>query len=315
MGYSQDLVSFCELEPMALEVDMRAYDQTAAIHMAALAELSYWDESRLHDYFTLLRGKPEYSSVRHMVVKNKHAGAFVLLVRYPQGVVLAFRGTQFLSLRDWYNNLKTSSYENTVKADPRLKGLPTGHAGFRRSMLNLARRSALLDSLDVLMKTYDTPKEQIPIFLTGHSLGGGLGAMMIGLLEGQDLLFGGAYFFASPLAIHCDRAAELSDKFGDRVHEVVNEKDFIARAGSRMRARNRHFGEFYRIGPDKLLRKEAECYARMSKGERRIVRMHRLRAYRLALASPNNSTSGLNSRAGEVTYPDIPAVDRTCAND
>ena len=308
----QDPVAHEELAPSLFNLDHTTYHQGTARQMAALAELVYWEGPEQDAFFTgMQRIHPELPwEYRHLADRRSDAQA--LLVRYPDRLVIAFRGTQFSVLKDLVNDVKFWTYENSPSASERIRGLPPGHGGFRRSVMALILRQGLLEVVDTLIRNAGGDVRTFPIYLTGHSLGAAMGAMFCSVLEAQGYTMAGAYFFAPPLALRPAEACRLSKRYGTVVHEIINYKDYVPRALATNRCRYRHFGLFYRFDVDGTLRQEPEMYVRMGRGERKVVAYHRLLAHREALKLPGNTAEAVRARQGQLTFPNNSPVDRGC---
>ncbi|MGO6798370.1 hypothetical protein ACCT24_34975 [Rhizobium ruizarguesonis] len=92
--------------------------------------------------------------------------AIVVGVRTPNVIVIAIRGTKYLY--DWLVNLRATQLAHE-------SGTRTVHfhSGFFRAL------SACLEAVSLeLLKFFRASPEQMPIFVTGHSLGGAMAAIM-----------------------------------------------------------------------------------------------------------------------------------------
>lgn len=134
-----------------------------------------------------------------------------------------------------------------------------------------------------------------PIYLTGHSLGAALAQLFIVPLRYHQLNFKGAYHFAPPLAVTCQMNAELREKYGSVVYDIVNYKDYVPRAGRNGTA---HFGKFYRICNDGLVYKEQEAYVRFRLSEYfNEFKFHALKSHIDLLRKKENIAALINQRS------------------
>jgi hypothetical protein len=152
-------------------------------------------------------------------------------VRYPELYVLGDAHDQSLCLvfvgsndaQDWYQNAKTSVYEDTPKAGRPF--IPSGHAGFRRGVRNLIAAGFFTKDLPGLAQEWGIkpgPDGRIPVFVAGHSLGAAMAQLSLPCIEGwhhtgadDHGFFGlektgglfavrGAYLIAPPYAVASD---------------------------------------------------------------------------------------------------------------
>lgn len=139
-------------------------------------------------------------------------------------VYLAFRGTDFHSMRDWM-----------VDANIRKKKLPSGyiHKGFFNAFMDMRHSiSAALQSVDVDQKSF---------FVTGHSLGGAL-AGVYAYENSVDRLFDAkgptiqhVVTFGQPLFADTRLAANIRSEFWGRYYRVVNGNDIVTRIPTKFR--------------------------------------------------------------------------------
>jgi hypothetical protein len=87
----------------------------------------------------------------------------------------------------------------------------------------------------------------------------------------------------------------MKETFGSKVHDIINYKDFVPRAGRNGVA---HFGQFYRICLNGLLYKEAEAYVKFNGTEYfKAFKYHSLKNYLSALRNTENSVAAIDKRS------------------
>lgn len=131
-------------------------------------------------------------------------------------VVVCFRGTQ--QLRDWLTNINLEKAEVWSQKDPD-KLLGHFHLGFHDAYKSVENQ--ILDHLVGL--------ESLPLYITGHSLGGALATIATWYLPGENLA--ACYTFGAP---RCgDRAMQA--RYRTPIYRIVNGADpvpFIPPSGA-----------------------------------------------------------------------------------
>ncbi len=134
-----------------------------------------------------------------------------------RAIVLAFRGTEMKKMQDWMTDLKAGlTPESGGKA----------HRGFKLAI------DHVWESLFVTILQFR--KQDQPIFVTGHSLGGALATVASLRLVRAKLPVAGVYTFGSPRV--GDRAfrTEFNDVLLDRAFRFVNDEDGVTRLPMKM---------------------------------------------------------------------------------
>jgi len=170
-------------------------------------------------------------------------------------VVVAFRGTEPVNLINWLTDIDTAQHKVRLHEDAPIDV----HPGFYRNVraIRYKLREALLRALagKPVDGDVDTPTDRAPmeaLYLTGHSLGGAMAALLALLVRRDDqdeASFGGAlaavYTYGQPmvgspaLAATCDADPGL----GGRLFRYVYEGDPIPGMPSRDTGRWGHFGQ------------------------------------------------------------------------
>ena len=118
--------------------------------------------------------------------------------------VLAFRGTH--NVKDWMTNLNAAT---TQVCSSRRAVLGNVHRGFNEAFLSI--RPKILPLLE--------GDEDLPLFITGHSLGGALATLATWYLNGDNLA--ACYTFGAPRV----GDSGLIDRFRTPIYRVVNGVD------------------------------------------------------------------------------------------
>ncbi|WET50775.1 lipase family protein [Chryseobacterium indologenes] len=288
-----------DINPSNFNRDFSEYNQQTALFCAQISEVAYWDKRNIGILKEQVnKNYPEYRTDYTLI--NDTYGIHhnqVLLWANQDFMVIAFRGTEPSVLKDWLTDSKYWNYQNADGYDEELSYLPPGHGGFRRSLTRLMNEKNLIEEIKLIIKKLNPQADAktYPIYVTGHSLGAALAQLFIVPLGYNQLSFKGAYHFAPPLAVSCQMNAELREKYGNVVYDIVNYKDYVPRAGRNGTA---HFGKFYRICNDGLVYKEEEAYVKFKLSEYfNEFKLHALRSHIDSLRKEENSFALINERS------------------
>ena len=122
----------------------------------------------------------------------------------PGMAVLAFRGTQ--QIKDWMTNLDATTTSVSSSSGETLGNV---HRGFNEAFLSVH------DQIDPLLEG----DKQLPLFITGHSLGGALATLATWYLNGSSLA--ACYTFGAPRVGNTG----LMDRFRTPIYRIVNGVD------------------------------------------------------------------------------------------
>lgn len=180
-----------------------AYSDRTAWIMAECSRLAY----------TLFEEENE----RKVLIENLRPGGFELvdyfdgegtqayLAKNDDFAVLAFRGTQ-KDFQDILTDLMVRKYQNP-------DGTRT-HRGFERAL------GYIRDDIEKAVKKLDS---ELPLYITGHSLGGALATIATLQLAGDDIA--ACYTFGAPRVGN----DEFSRNIKVPIYRVVNSTDIVAR--------------------------------------------------------------------------------------
>ena len=241
-----------ELQQMAPPIKRAAYSDRTAWLMAVLSELAYmrFDEDddnvvltlagelakitdrkkiadRLRWLESVLGARAQGGASANEVLRRAlDAGGFslkgvffdastdtqgyVAVRRTDDGLgmaVVVFRGTQ--QIRDWLTNLDATKTPVVSDRGERKDVLGNVHKGFKRAFLSV--RDQINEHLD--------DERELPLFVTGHSLGGALATLATWYERGDRLA--ACYTFGAP------RVGDggLTDRFRTPVYRLVNGAD------------------------------------------------------------------------------------------
>ncbi|SDM43996.1 lipase family protein [Allokutzneria albata] len=183
--------------------------------LAKAAGLAYSDPATV----TAKVGEWGFDRVRHH--HTRHTPPFPLqdtqayTAASDSMIVVAFRGTQPVEIRDWLSDITTPPW-------PGYGGTGFIHFGFGQAL-----DSVYADVLDAITTLRDNDQT---LWITGHSLGGAL-AMLAGArlyFEDPKLLAGGIYTYGQPRTCDPLLAAAHNKAFAKRMHRFVNNNDIVA---------------------------------------------------------------------------------------
>ncbi|XP_054788018.1 lipase-like [Prosopis cineraria] len=137
-------------------------EYASAVYVSDLTELFTWTCSRCN-------GLTKGFEIMELVVDVQHClQGFVGVAKDPKAIIIAFRGTQERSIRNWIEDLFWK------QLDINYPGMPDAmvHYGFYYAYHNTTLRPAILDAVRRAKKFYG----DIQIIVTGHSMGGAMAA-------------------------------------------------------------------------------------------------------------------------------------------
>ncbi|WOL17826.1 hypothetical protein Cni_G26619 [Canna indica] len=136
-------------------------EYASAVYMTDLTELFSWTCSRCDDDFT-----KDFEMIELVVDVQNCLQAFVGVDPYLKSIIIAFRGTQEYSLRNWIEDLFWK------QLDLNYPGMPDAmvHHGFYSAYHNTTLRHGILNAVHRAIEMYGN----IQVLVTGHSMGGAL---------------------------------------------------------------------------------------------------------------------------------------------
>lgn len=141
-----------------------------------------------------------YKTPPSMIANKSSAHAACTVGMNQDGIVLALRGTVYNSFGDWINDLLVK-----MVAVPGIPGKV--HDGFNNAVVAII--TPIVNTINLLLKA--NPKS--PVFITGHSKGGGMGPVMAYYLLQNKIKVSGLYLFAPPLPGDMDFANAFNTIF------------------------------------------------------------------------------------------------------
>jgi len=212
---------------MAFNPTATSFDAGNALYLALASELAYCDEAALKAGIQRILG---LDPARTIAFGRNSTEGFV--AADDQKIILAFRGSQPPTSdngrRDWLRDIKQipaslGKYADSGPLDAQI------HLGFAEGMHDVvAPIVSALFRLD--------PSSSLPLWITGHSLGGALAvaAALFFRFDRQlrrDLQ--GLYTYGQPRIAGPSLAKALNQELGARYQRVVNHLDVVPRVPSR----------------------------------------------------------------------------------
>ena len=155
-----------------------------------------------------------------------------ILVRHKRYAVAAFRGTD--ELADWWDNLKAISVSHP---------LGSVHQGFQDALMDV------WPAMRTKLREFRNNTRGLPLWLTGHSLGGAMATLAAAQLIHADEPFYGVYTFGQPRCGSRDFARTFNNEAKDRFFRFQNNSDIVTRAPARIMGYS-HVGRFIHISSD-----------------------------------------------------------------
>ena len=193
------------------------YHPNNALWLAAAANLAYEDEQTIRaevrkwgfDRFRFLHAGSHLDSDGTSFPVDTQA----YVCRGSEALLIAFRGTELLSIKDWFTDLMAVS----VTAP---SGVGKIHKGFAVGL------GAVWSQLEqALSELYDG---QVPIWVTGHSLGGALATLAASQLRlNANLPVQGLYTFGQPRVGDRKFLKFLRLALPARIVRFVNNNDIV----------------------------------------------------------------------------------------
>lgn len=119
------------------------------------------------------------------------------------------------------------------------------HKGFLDAF-NLVWDDKILPYLEEIRKR----RGDVPIFVTGHSLGGALATLMAAAALENGIRPAGVYVYGSPRVGDFDFVKALNQLLGDLIWRLTNNNDFVARIPPSFLFRFRHAGHLVYLTSD-----------------------------------------------------------------
>ena len=200
--------------------------------MATLAKLVYLKHEGSNgtpDETEILKELKSLDGDFEEVVPFDKSSSQAIVVKHKRYVVAAFRGTD--ELADWWDNLKATSAPGH---------LGSVHQGFQDALMDV------WPAMRAQLRAFRKSSAGLPLWLTGHSLGGAMATLAAAQLIHADEPFYGAYTFGQPRCGSRDFARTFNTEAKERFFRFQNNNDIVTRAPARIMGYS-HVGKFIYI--------------------------------------------------------------------
>lgn len=248
-------------DPEGLSPQMDVYDQNNAIIMGKLSYLAYYSKKDIEFAETKFQSAFPKSnvSIKFYDKKNSSGTQYIIFTTNTYSI-LSFRGTEFSPFKnDLYVDMKFRAYKNPDdknEQDNSWYNMPSGHAGFRKALKKTMDKGLFNDLESAMIEGGHENWKAVPLYTCGHSLGAGLATLIIEPLKTADSNYSGTYTFSPPMSISQVDQSEY-DQFnqvnGAIIHNIINYRDYVPRAGKTASGQLEHVGHYYRICLSKIL--------------------------------------------------------------
>lgn len=187
---------------MTFDPHAPGYDAGNALTLARLSARSYDSREELRPR------SGQFQTARFFDV----AGTTALLIANDEAAIVAFRGTETDALEDWLTDARI-----------RFTPFPGGrvHVGFHAALAEVD--AAILAALA------EPAVRDLPLWVTGHSLGGALAVLLAARLLTDGRAIRGLYTFGQPRVGDGDFAAHYEPALAGRYFRFLNGNDPVPR--------------------------------------------------------------------------------------
>jgi len=178
-----------------------------------------------------------------------------LVIRHEHCIVIAFRGTD--EAADWLDNVNALSVDHA---------LGEVHRGFQAALMDIWPQ--MKSTIRAFQPPGDSPR--LPIWITGHSLGGALAVLAAAQLIDEDSPFYGVYTFGQPRVGDRTFSRIYNVEAASRTYRFQNNNDIVTRIPARVMGYS-HVGKFVYISDKKKLSTDSGAWFRFLDSVRGVV--------------------------------------------
>jgi len=223
-----DLTQFRQIHqaPPSMEESATLAQLKTALSLAKASYLIY--ENQAYAVEIMGRWGIQYPDQDFYYIDESSSDTQAFLLRTDDLILLSFRGSQ--QTKDWKTNFSTKLKEflpDTQNRSPsELATAPTKtqsakvHIGFLSAWDSVAE--------DIVQKIKDWDGDQVlPLYVTGHSLGGALATIATAFLVESGIEVRGLYTFGQPRVGDIGFARRIGQKLKGRAFRFVNNNDVV----------------------------------------------------------------------------------------
>ena len=220
-----------------------AYRAHHALWMAKISRAVYFKVSEEDDspdipgiIETLKRDDQKFMAGKGFNAKSSQGA----VLQHEDYLVAAFRGTDEVS--DWLDN---------VNVLPKDGPLGQVHTGFHNALMDIwpdmkKEIQRIRTQVDQEREANNLPKRELPLWITGHSLGAALATLAAAEMVEANEPFHGLYTYGSPRCGDRDFARAFNAEASKRAFRFQNNNDIVTRAPARLMGYS-HVGTFIYI--------------------------------------------------------------------
>ncbi|MEM8719835.1 MAG: alpha/beta hydrolase [Cyanobacteria bacterium P01_G01_bin.39] len=233
------------LKNIFFDYNSSTYDSGAAHWLAYCSQLVYQRKNGKKDkspdkelILSRLQGlDPDFEEVHGFDNQSSQA----ILIKHKNYLVVSFRGTD--EIADWLDNLsvvtlkqiKEGFKKSFNKWLSRKATFSTNHLfgrvhqGFYQAFLDVWEKGEMWEKLKELMDA-----EELPLWITGHSLGGAMATFAGAWMAERNLPVRGIYTFGQPRCGDKDFSLQLNAKLPNKFFRFHNNNDIVPRLPARL---------------------------------------------------------------------------------
>ena len=214
------------------------------------------------------------------VLGFENSSSQAIIIQHKNYLVLSFRGTD--EIADWIDNINLGKDVSidVIKdkfKEPFKKWLGSKesfstnqlfgrvHQGFYQAFLDVWEGDKMREKLEELIGTH-----QLPLWITGHSLGGAMATFAAAWMAEKNLPIRGVYTFGQPRCGDKDFSLQLNAKLPNKFFRFHNSNDIVPRLPARL-MNFEHTGKLVYITDDLKLDANPARWDRFLEGIRGII--------------------------------------------
>lgn len=206
------------------------YCEQTALFLAVMCHLAYQTSSRVQQVINKLEGESTF--ICQSIAADIDTQCFV--AEFPDHVLVAFRGSW--QWQDWLTAVQFPETDGPLANGNNLGKVHKGMWDALQPVIN--EILAVLNEIDL---------EHKKLWLTGHSLGGGLANIFAGVLHKQGINIQGIYTYACPRITDDHHAGIIENKVRGPFFRLENHFDPVPELPPKSFASYRHSGSLIEI--------------------------------------------------------------------